>query len=84
MTLRPRLVGALVGSLAAFAVAGAGFAGAQETPTTDPPAAESPSTTPAPDATAPDAAPAPDHCDHDGGSGTTSDAPAADNASVDL
>lgn len=71
MNVRPRLVGALLGSLAAFGVAGVGFAGAQETPTTTaPPAAETPSTTPAP---GPDRS---GHCDHDGGAAPT-DAPAA-------
>lgn len=51
--LRPRLVGALFGAVAAFSLAGVGFASAQETPTTGPPAAEAPSTT-APDTSAPD------------------------------
>ena len=71
MSMRPRLVGALLGSLTAFGVAGVGFAGAQETPTTDPPAAEAPSTTP--DDSAPDNV-RPKDCDHGRGSsdsGTT-------------
>ena len=84
MSMRPRLVGALLGSLAAFGVAGVGFAGAQETPTTDPPAAESPSTTPAPDTTAPDStAPGRGNCHHDDAAGQTGDAPAtADSTSL--
>ena len=82
MNVKPRLVGALIGSLAAFAVAGAGFAGAQETPTTDPPASEAPAT-PTPGAEAPDSGRSPEDCPHDGEAGA-SDAPTADNAAVDL
>lgn len=76
MRMRPRVIGALVGSLAAFAVAGGGLAFAQEAP----------STTEAPDATAPDTT-APDaadpgrgggDCHHDDGG----DAPAADETSL--
>ncbi|MGH9177794.1 MAG: hypothetical protein ACRD0N_04475 [Acidimicrobiales bacterium] len=48
-SIRPKLIGALVGSLAALAVAGGGLAFAQESPsTTEPPTAETPAT-PAPD-----------------------------------
>lgn len=90
MTMRPRLVGALLGSLAAFGVAGAGFAAAQETPTTTaPPAAETPSTTQAPD-NAPDSSTPgrSDHCDHDGGTGQgtdgTSDTPTGATTSLFL
>ena len=80
MNVSPRLVGAVLGSLAAFGVAGVGLAGAQETPTTDPPAAEAPSTT-APDPTAPDdARPGRENCeDKEAGS---SDAPAGDTTSL--
>lgn len=78
MRTRPRLMGALVGSLAAFALAGGGLALAQESPgTTEPPAAEAPATT-APDAAPPDAGAegrSPEDCpDKDG---AAQDAPSA-------
>ena len=60
MSVRPRLVGALLGSLIGFGVAGAGFAGAQTTPTTAAPPTSTP-TTAAPGATTPGTG----HCDHD-------------------
>ena len=81
-TIRPRLVGALFGALAAFGLAGVGFASAQESPTTtEPPAAKAPSTT------APDTAPANpgtrEGCHHDGAdSGTTEGS--SQNTSIDL
>jgi hypothetical protein len=73
-SIRPKLIGALVGSLAAVAVAGGGLAFAQESPsTTEAPAAEAPATeaptteapaTPDPDG---DARPGRDGCpDKDG------------------
>jgi hypothetical protein len=49
MDKSPRFVSALVGALAAFGVVGAGWAWAQEAPTTTTPPA---TTAPAPDATA--------------------------------
>lgn len=84
MSRRTRLVGALVGSLAAFTLAGGGLALAQETPsTTEAPAAAAPATT-APDATSPDAGArgrSPEDCpDKDG---TAEDAP-ADGSSTSL
>ena len=84
MSMRPRMVGALLGALAAFGVAGVGFAGAQETPTTEPPAAEAPSSTPAPETTEPEStAPGRDNCHHGDDDGDTGDAPAAaDNTSL--
>lgn len=68
-SIRPKLIGALVGSLAAFAVAGGGLAFAQESPsTTEPPAAETPAT-PAPDR---DAGPGRAGCHHGDGAGDSS------------
>ena len=68
-SIRPKLIGALVGSLAAVAVAGGGLAFAQESPsTTEAPATEAPTTeaptTPAPDD---DAGPGRDGCPDKGG-----------------
>jgi hypothetical protein len=75
MDKSPRFVSALVGALAALGVVGAGWAWAQEAPTTTtPPATTAPSdgsgsaTTPAPDGQR--------HCNHDGTDGSsTTDAP---------
>lgn len=72
MNVQSRLVGALLGTVAALGVAGVGFASAQTTPTTAPPAAGTPSTTAAPDTTTPGRS---GHCDHDGGTSGRTSAP---------
>jgi hypothetical protein len=65
-----RFTGALIGAIAALGVVGAGWAYAQEAPTTTTP----PTTTaPSQDGTGGSTTQPDRHCDHDGGAGATTD-----------